>query len=119
MPVTSKTSKRTPTVPDRGDVVWLDFDPRAGHEQAKRRPALVLSPAAYNRAAGLALVCPITSVVKGYPFEVAFPPGAKVSGVALADQIKSLDWQARNAEPFTVAPASVVERTLKQVRKLL
>ena len=116
---TSRPAKRTPAPPDRGDVVWLDFDPQAGHEQAKRRPALVLSPIAYNRAAGLALVCPITSQVKGYPFEVALPVGSQVRGVVLADQVKSVDWHARNADRLTTAPAAVVERTLQQVRKLL
>src|SRR5215218_2502163 len=86
------------TVPDRGDVVWLDFNPQTGHEQAGRRPALVLSPVAYNRKVGLALVCPITSQVKGYPFEVQMPEGTEVAGVILADQVKSLDWRARRAK---------------------
>ena len=84
-------------VPDRGDIVWLDFEPRVGHEQAGRRPAFVVSPAAYNRKAGLALVCPVTSKEKGYPFEVCVR-GGLVDGVVLADQVKSLDWRARRAE---------------------
>ncbi len=79
--------------PDRGDVVWLWFSPQAGHEQSGRRPAVVLSPAAYNGKVGLALVCPVTSQVKGYPFEVVMPAGLAVNGVALADQLKSLDWR--------------------------
>lgn len=78
-------------IPDRGDIIWLDFNPQAGREQANRRPALVLSPAEYNGKVRLALLCPITSKVKGYPFEVAIPEGLPVSGVVLADQVKSLD----------------------------
>ncbi|HEY7680083.1 MAG TPA: endoribonuclease MazF [Terriglobia bacterium] len=85
-------------VPQRGDVVWLSFDPQAGHEQMGRRPGLVLSPAEYNGKVGLALFCPITSHVKGYPFEVAIPHGLPVVGVVLSDQVKSLDWRARRAE---------------------
>ncbi len=85
-------------VPDRGDVVWLDFTPQAGHEQAGRRPALVLSPASYNSKSGLMLCCPVTNQVKGYPFEVAVAPSAgKLTGVALADQVRCLDWRSRNA----------------------
>lgn len=84
--------------PRRGDVVWLSFVPQAGHEQAGRRPALTLSPESYNRKVGLGIFCPITSQVKGYPFEVALPEGQKVSGVVLSDQVKSLDWSARKAE---------------------
>src|SRR3990172_1318707 len=84
-------------VPDRGDAVWLQFDPRLGHEQAGRRPALVLSPRTYNSRVGLALFCPITSQVKGYPFEVPLPTGLRIRGCVLADQIKSLDWRSRKA----------------------
>src|SRR5215470_9571364 len=82
-------------VPDRGDIVKTSFDPQSEHEQAGWRPALVISPAAYNRASSLALFCPITSRVKGYPFEIALPSGLAVSGVVLADQVRSLDWKAR------------------------
>lgn len=82
--------------PERGDIVWLQFSPQSGHEQAGHRPALVISPRAYNRRVGLALFCPITSRSKGYPFEVALKEGT-VQGVVLADQLKSLDWQARKA----------------------
>lgn len=86
-----------PYVPDRGDIVWLTFDPQAGHEQAGRRPALVISPEAYNRKLGFALFCPITSRKKGYPFEVEMS-GGNITGVALADQIRNLDWKTRRAE---------------------
>src|SRR3954463_16810035 len=85
-------------IPDRGDVVWLDFDPQAGHEQAGRRPGLVLSSTDYKRVTGLALVCPITRQAKGYAFEVALPPGCPIEGVILADQVKNQDWKARRAE---------------------
>lgn len=106
-------------VPDRGDVVWLSFDPQAGHEQAGRRPALVLSPMGYNDKTGLCLVCPITSRIKGYPFEISIPKNAKVTGVVLADQVKSLDWQVRKAELIERSRESVVEETLEKVRILL
>lgn len=81
-------------VPDRGDILWVDFDPVIGHEQAGHRPALVISPKAYNSAVGLALCCPMTTKVKGYPFEVNI--AGPVRNVVLADQITSLDWKARN-----------------------
>jgi mRNA interferase MazF len=83
-------------IPDRGDLIWLDFDPQSGHEQKGKRPALVLSPKVYNKKVGLGLFCPITSHVKGYPFEVEIK-NAKINGVILSDQIKSLDWIKRNA----------------------
>jgi len=82
-------------IPEQGDIVWLSFNPQAGHEQMGRRPALVLSPAAYNKKVGLAIFCPITSQVKGYPFEVLIPKGVKASGAILSDQVKSLDWKIR------------------------
>jgi mRNA interferase MazF len=85
-------------IPDSGDIAWILFDPQAGHEQSGRRPALVLSPRAYNGKVGLAVLCPITSQIKGYPFEVMIPEGLGVSGVILSDQVKSLDWKARKAE---------------------
>lgn len=84
--------------PRRGDVVWISLSPHAGHEQAGRRPALVLSPADYNSKVGLAILCPITNRVKGYPFEVVIPEGLPVRGVVLSDQVKSLDWKIRKAE---------------------
>jgi mRNA interferase MazF len=106
-------------VPDRGDIVWLQFDPQAGHEQAGRRPAFVLSPRAYNKRVGLALFCPITSQVKGYPFEVLLPPGAKTRGVILSDQLKSLDWLARKAERFDRASESVVAEVTARIIALV
>jgi len=106
-------------VPRRGDIVWLSFTPHAGHEQAGRRPALVLSPLAYNRKVGLALFCPITSRVKGYPFEVAIRKGLAVTGVVLADQVKSFDWQARHAEFADRLPDVEVAEVLGKVIALL
>ena len=85
-------------IPNRGDLVWLEFTPQTGSEQAGRRPALVISPKSYNGKVGLGLFCPITSRVKGYPFEVLLPEGSAVVGVVLADQLKSLDWRARKAK---------------------
>ena len=104
-------------VPKTGDVVWLNFDPQAGHEHGKRRPALVLSAAAYNKSTSLMICCPITSKVKGYPFEVAI--NGKVSGVVLSDQVKSLDWVARNAELADKADADVINEVLAMVAALL
>jgi len=106
-------------IPDRGDIVWLQFNPQTGHEQAGHRPALVLSPAAYNKKTGLMLCCPMTSKVKGYPFEVKFPAASAVSSVVLADQVKSLDWQSRKAKRKGKAPAEVVTETLAKVHALL
>ena len=106
-------------VPRRGDVVWLTFNPQAGHEQAGRRPAVVLSPNAYNAKVGLALLCPITSQVKGYPFEVLLPHGLPVSGAILADQIKSLDWQACTAEFLCALPPAIVSDVLQKIGVLL
>lgn len=106
-------------VPDRGDVVWLQFDPQAGHEQAGRRPAVVLSPSAYNRKVGLALFCPVTSQVKRYPFEVLVPAGLPVNGAILSDQLKSLDWRVRKARPICKLPISVVDDVLSKVHTLL
>ncbi|MCR4419135.1 MAG: endoribonuclease MazF [Clostridia bacterium] len=106
-------------VPERGDLIWLEFNPQAGHEQAGRRPALVISPGLYNAKVGLALVCPITSRKKSYPFEVALPSDLAVSGVVLADQIKSLDWQARKAEFIARAPAAVLQEVLARFRPLV
>jgi len=106
-------------IPDRGDVVWLDFDPQSGHEQAGHRPALVLSPALYNRRSGLMLCCPITSRVKGYPFEVVLAGKRGLSGVVLADQVKSLDWRARRARKKDTAQPEVVHETLGKLHALL
>ncbi len=84
-------------IPEEGDIVWLEFDPQAGHEQAGHRPAVVLSRKAYNQKTGLAIFCPITSRIKGYPFEVNVD-GKRISGAVLSDQVKSLDWKARRAK---------------------
>lgn len=106
-------------VPRRGDVVWLTFNPQAGHEQAGRRPALVLSPLSYNAKVSLALLCPITSQVKGYPFEVSIPDGLPVAGAVLADQLKSLDWRARDAAFIYALPTTVTSEVLQKVGLLL
>jgi len=106
-------------VPERGDAIWLSFRPQAGHEQAGRWPALVLSPAAYNGKVGLALCCPATTQVKGYPFEVAIPEGQAVSGVILADQVKSLDWRAREGEFIAALPEGTVTEVLAKLGALL
>lgn len=106
-------------VPDRGDTIWLNFNPQAGHEQAGRWPALVLSPSSYNEPAGLALLCPITSRVKGYPFEVQLEGTTDVHGVVLADQVKSLDWKKRKAQLIEEVPEAVVSETIAKVQSLL
>ena len=85
-------------IPAQGDIVWLDFSPQAGHEQAGRRPGLIVSTGEYNKKIGLALVCPINRQAKGYPFEVSLPAGLAVTGVVLSDHLKSQDWRARRAE---------------------
>lgn len=106
-------------VPDRGDVVWLQFEPQAGHEQSGRRPALVVSPKAYNGKVGLALLCPITSKVKGYPFEVLLPARLEISGAVLADQLKSLDWEARRAQYVCSVPPEVVAEVIAKIKAIL
>ncbi|MBX7120669.1 MAG: endoribonuclease MazF [Opitutaceae bacterium] len=106
-------------VPRRGDVVWLSFNPQAGHEQSGRRPAFVLSPESYNRKTGLLLACPVTSKVKGYPFEVVLPDGLGVSGVILADQIKSLDWKARRVEFAAATDDSILNDVLSLILPLI
>src|SRR2546425_11005238 len=95
--------------PDRGDVIWITFNPQAGHKQAGRRPALGLSPTAYNRKVGLAVLCPITNQIKGYPFEVLIPHGLRVSGAGLADQVKNLDWKGRGAKVSCKLPPTVTD----------
>ena len=109
--------RRISYVPDRGEVVWLDFDPQAGHEQSGRRPAFVVSPQSYNKKTRLMLCCPITTVIKGYPFEVAVEDGVK--GVILADQVKSLDWQIRRAEKKGKVSQEVLEEVVAKIRALL
>jgi mRNA interferase MazF len=106
-------------IPDRGHVVWLEFDPQAGHGQAGRRPAVVISPEAYNAKVGLALFCPITSQIKGYPYEVGIPLDLGVTGVVLADQVKNLDWQARKAKRFAELPPSIMKEVLGKISTLV
>jgi mRNA interferase MazF len=106
-------------VPERGDIVWLTFTPQAGHEQAGRRPALVLSPSAYNGKVGLAIFCPITSQIKGYPFEVAVPKGLAVEGAILSDQVKSLDWRVRKAEFICKLSDNAMTAVMKRLGTLV
>lgn len=105
--------------PDRGDLVWLNFTPNAGHEQGGRRPALVLSPKDYNIRSGLMIVVPITSKVKGYPFEVPLPKGTKLEGVALSDQIRSVDWVSRKAEFHSQADNDTMCEVLGRIEAIL
>ena len=106
-------------VPARGDLIWLQFSPQAGHEQTGHRPAVVISPNSYNRRVGLTLCCPITSQVKGYPFEVLLPQGLGVEGAILSDQIKSLDWRARKARRIGTLPADLLQETVGKILVLL
>jgi mRNA interferase MazF len=106
-------------VPERGDIVWISLSPQAGHEQAGRRPAVVVSPRSYNGKVGLGLFCPITSQVKGYPFEAAVPHGLPVGGVVLADQVKSLDWRARRVEFAGRLPVDARDEVLGKLASLL
>jgi mRNA interferase MazF len=112
-------SRKATYVPERGDAVWITLDPQAGHEQGGRRPALVLSPSAYNGRVGLALFCPITNRAKGYPFEVPIPDGSAVTGVVGADQVKSLDWRARKAAHIGAVPDEVVATVLQRLQTLI
>ena len=109
----------TEYVPQRGDAIWINFNPQVGHEQAGRRPAVVLSPGAYNGKTSLVILCPITNQGKGYPFEVAVPAGLDVTGVILADQVKSMDWRARNAALICPLPQETVDAILQRVGTLL
>jgi mRNA interferase MazF len=106
-------------VPDRGDIVWLQFNPQAGHDQAGHRPALVLSPASYNRRSGLMLCCPMTSQRKGYPFEVVIAAETDRESVVLADQVKSLDWKVRKTVKKGTASIEVIAETLSKLQTLL
>lgn len=106
-------------VPDAGDLIWLDFTPQAGREQAGRRPAVVLSPRSYNEKTSLAVVCPVTSHAKGYPFEVAVPPGLRISGVILSDHLKNLDWRQRQAQKAGKISRSLLEQVRGRIAALL
>ena len=106
-------------VPERGDIVWLNFTTQSGHEQMGKRPAIVLSPKQYNIKVGLAVFCPITSHQKGYPFEVELAKNMKISGVILSDQIKSLDWKARSAKFIDKVPESVLNECSLKIKALL
>ena len=106
-------------IPARGDLVWLQFTPQAGHEQAGLRPAVVLSPRSYNQKTGLALFCPVTSQIKGYPFEVRVPDGLPIKGVVLCDQVKSLDWSARRARLAARLAAATLDDILAKMLALL
>lgn len=107
------------SAPAAGDLIWLTFDPRVGREQAGRHPALVLSPVSYNRRSGLAIVCPFTSRLKGYPFEVQIPSGLPITGAVLADHLKSLDWRERMAERVGQVPPEVLAEVLDRLAPLL
>ena len=106
-------------IPDRGDLLWLDFSPQAGREQAGHRPGLVLSPRKYNAPSGLMICVPVTSKSKGYPFEVLVPPGLPVSGVVLADHLKNFDWRSRRVRFLAKAPQSLVTQVLAKAAALL
>ena len=106
-------------VPQCGDVVRITLNPQAGHEQAGRRPAVVLSPENYNGKIGLAILCPITNQIKGYPFEVIIPAGLPVAGAILSDQVKSLDWRTRNAEFLCTLPTETISEVLQKLTTLV
>ena len=106
-------------IPERGDAICITLDPRAGHEQAGRRPAVVMSPKAYNGKVGLSILCPITNQIKGYPFEVRIPPGLPVEGVILADQVKNLDWEIRNAKLICQLSRNTITDVLEKISVLL
>ena len=105
--------------PARGDVVWISLSPQTGHEQSGRRPAVILSPEAYNRKVGLAVLCPITGQIKKYPFEVCVPNGLPVAGVILSDQVKNLDWRTRGAEFVCALPEATIKEVLNKLLTLL
>ncbi|MBQ3059539.1 MAG: endoribonuclease MazF [Desulfovibrio sp.] len=109
----------TDYIPARNDLIWLEFSPQAGHEQAGHRPALVLSPYDYNRKSGLALVCPITTKTKGYPFDVHLPDGLPISGIVQSDQLRSLDWRQRKARLIGQVPHCLVYAVLDRIAPLL
>ncbi|GIO16754.1 mRNA-degrading endonuclease [Cohnella xylanilytica] len=106
-------------IPERGDLVWLQFNPQSGHEQAGKRPALVISPATYNGKVGLSLFCPVTTRIKGYPFEVIIPQDLSIEGAILADQVKSLDWQTRQATYICKLPKESLAEVISKIGILL
>lgn len=106
-------------LPDAGDLIWLDFTPQAGREQAGRRPALVISPRVYNSKTSLAIVCPITSQAKGYPFEVEVTGAGKISGVVLSDHVKNLDWRQRRATKAGKVSAAILRSVRERIAVLL
>ena len=106
-------------VPERGDIVWADFSPQVGHEQAKRRPALVLTPRQYNAVTRLLLACPISRQIKGYKFEVPLPGGLQTTGVVIADQIRNFDWSARHVDYRETSTPELVEEVIARVAALL
>lgn len=111
--------KKTLYIPARGDVVWMNFSPQAGHEQAGRRPALVLSPKNYNQVTGRFVVCPITSHVKGYPFEYPLPIDCPVRGVVLVDHVKNQDWKERNAELAATVESEMIDPICDMIESLI
>jgi len=106
-------------IPDKGHIIWITCNPQAGHEQMGRRPALVLSPSAYNERTNLAIMCPVTSSIKGYPFEVVIPDNLPIAGVILADQVKSLDWKIRKAEYCCDVKSDIMKEVLSKLQALL
>lgn len=106
-------------VPDRGDLIWITFNPQTGHEQSGRRPGLVLSPKSYNSKVGMAIIVPVTNQIKGYPFEVIIPDGQNVRGAILADQIKNFDWQVRNAELISRVSQATFDEVIQKISALL
>ena len=106
-------------IPERGDVVWLNFNPQAGHEQSGRRPALVISPFTYNQKVGLAIFCPVTNQEKGYPFEVKLPKNLKAKGVILSDQVKNLDWRNRDVEFICRISEEILEEVFEKIETLI
>jgi len=107
------------SIPEKGDLVYLDFDPQAGREQKGRRPALIISPKSFNQVTGFAVTCPITNQKKGYPFEVEIPEGLKVEGVILTDQVKSLDWRERKSETKDKLPERELNICIRRIQKFI
>ncbi len=106
-------------IPSKGDIVWVEFSPQTGHEQAGHRLALCISPKEYNEKVGLAIFCPITSQTKGYPFEVQLPDSIEITGVILSDHVKNIDWNARNSKYICKLPSNLLNEVLGKLRALL